>query len=221
LEDITYIVSKLSPESTYRDVLLAIASAPESVVFGTKTHLRKLKMISDRKEQDEKEAKELEKKSSKSENDAGFNLDDGGWADDDEEDDDNIDEETKRKLKLAKEAEEEKAKAREELNKTTGKVKVPLEDVDDDVLGMTWVEKTLASKGAWPPKDLLFLSDMKFEYEGKEFSALDHPGLRRNLIHLYGRIHSNVLNGHPELRKFSLFCLYLYPGCRAYCHANV
>jgi hypothetical protein len=204
LEDITYIVSKLGPESTYLDVLLAIASAPESVEFGTKTHLRKEKMVADRKEQDEKEAKkELERKNSKSgDSDAGFNLDDEGWADDDEEDDENIDEETKQKLKLAKEAEEQKEKVREELNKTTGKAKVPLEDVDDDVLGMAWVEKTLKSKGAWPPKDLSFLNDMKFEYEGKEYSALDHPGLHRNLVHMCGRIHSNALNGHPELGEY-------------------
>mmetsp|Transcript_35468 Transcript_35468/g.85825 ORF Transcript_35468/g.85825 Transcript_35468/m.85825 type:complete len:535 (-) Transcript_35468:115-1719(-) len=204
LEDITYVVSKLSPNCTYLDVLLAIASSPESVVFGTKTHLRKLKMVSDRKEQDEKEEKELRKKGSGSGNDngaddTGFNLDDDGWADDDEEDDENIDEETKTKLKLAKQAEEEKAKAREELNKTTGKVKVPLEDVDDDVLGMVWVEKTLKAKGVWPPKDMKFLKDMKFDYEGTDHTALDHPGLHRNMLHLYGRIYSNVLNGHPEL----------------------
>ena len=88
LEDITYIVNKLKPESTYLEILLAIASAPESVVFGTKTHERKLKMISDRKAQDEKEAKELAKKNSNSDNATGFNLDDEGWADDDEDDED-------------------------------------------------------------------------------------------------------------------------------------
>lgn len=209
LQDISYIVSKLQPDSTYLDVLLAIASAPESVVFGTRTHQRKEKMVADRIEQDEQEAKEQEKKNqSKVDSDSGFNLDDNGWADD-EEDDEYMDDETKEKTKLAKAAEEQKAMDREQLKKATGKAKIPLEDVDDDVLGMIWVENTLAKKGAWPPSDLSFVEGMTFEYNGKDLSALDHPGLRRNLLHMQGRLYSSNLNGHPELREYDILGFFL------------
>jgi hypothetical protein len=77
-----------------------------------------------------------------------------------------------------------------------------LEGIDDGVLGQKWVMKTLESNGSWPPKDLSFLKDMKFDYKGKKVAALDHPGLVRNLCMTAGRINSRMLNTHPELSKF-------------------
>ena len=120
--------------------------------------------------------------------------------DQDLEDDDDLDDEAKQKAQLAKKALEEKQKFGEELARATGKVKVPLEGIDEGVIGHEWVEKSLAKVGAWPPEDLRFLKDMTFEYEGKQVSALDHPGLRRNLRFVAGRLNSLALNSHPELR---------------------
>lgn len=201
LPDITYIASMLKPDSSHLDVLLAVASSPESIAFGTRAYLKKEKLKQDRLEEEKKE-EEKNKKEAKSVSDVGgnstmFDLDDDGWADDD--DDEDLDEDAKRKSKLAKETEEQKKKDREQLKHATGKAKIPLEGVDEGVIGQEWVEKTLAKIGAWPPPDLSFLKDMTFEYEGKQVSALDHPGLRRNLCNIQGRINSMTLNSHPEL----------------------
>jgi hypothetical protein len=205
LQDIAFIASKLRPDSTHLDVLLAVASAPESINFGTKAHLRKEKLMQDRLDEAKKEEEERNKsKSLTSKSAAGgkgnmFDLDDDGWADDD--DDEDLDEEAKRKAQLAKETEEQKKKDREQLKQATGKVKVLLEGLDDGVIGQDWVEKTLGKVGAWPPPDLRFVKDMTFEYGGKKVSALEHPGLRRNLCNLQGRINSMALNSHPALSK--------------------
>jgi hypothetical protein len=110
-----------------------------------------------------------------------------------------MDEETKRKAALAKAADEQKKKDQEQLNKATGKIKLLLEGIDEGVIGQKWVENILASKEAWPPKDLCFLKDEMFDYKGKKVSALDHPGLRRNICMIMGRINSLMLNTHPEL----------------------
>lgn len=204
LKDITYIASKLKPDSTHLDILLAVASAPESIAWGVKAHLKRQKIVEDREEEDKKEEEQKKKDSSSNKSSSGngmFDLDDDGWADDDEDMDD---EEAKEKAKLAKKAEEEKRKAREQLKKVNEKPKYLLEGVDEGVIGQKWVEATLAKAGAWPPPDMRFLDGMTFEYEGKQVSPMDHPGLRRNLCHIAGRINSILLNSHPELCKFSL-----------------
>jgi len=199
LKDITYIASKLSPASTHLDILLAVASSPESIAWGTKAYLRREKLKEDRYKKKKKEEEERKKKESSSKKSSSgsnmFDLDDDGWADDDDE----MDDEAKEKAKLAKEAEEKKQKEREQLKKATGKTKVPLEGLDEGVIGQKWVESSLEKSGAWPPSDLRFLKDETFEFEGKKLSALEHPGLRRNLCHIAGRINSIALNSHPDL----------------------
>ncbi|KAG7367375.1 hypothetical protein IV203_030046 [Nitzschia inconspicua] len=200
LQDITYIASKLNPDSTHLDILMAVASSPESIAWGLKAHLKRQKIVEERKEEDQKEAREKKKDSSanksSSSNNSMFELDDEGWADEDE---DMQDDEAKEKAKLAKKAEEEKRMAREELKKVNEKPKYVLEGLDDGVIGQIWVESTLSKSGAWPPPDMRFLDEMTFEYDGKQVSALDHPGLRRNLCHIAGRTNSILLNSHPEL----------------------
>jgi hypothetical protein len=157
-------------------------------------------MIEERKEEEKKEEAEKNASTKKSSsNNNMFELDDDGWADED----DDMDEEAKEKAKIAKEAEEQKKKDREQLKAATGKTKIPLEGIDEGVIGQKWVERTLGKIGSWPPQDLRFLKDMTFEYEGKQVSALDHPGLRRNLCHIAGRIGSITLNSHPELCKYT------------------
>ena len=120
------------------------------------------------------------------------------------------DEDSKEKAKLAKMADEQKKKEQEQLNKATGTGKILLEGIDDGVIGQKWVENTLAGQGAWPPKDLRFLKDTKFDYNGKMVSAVDHPGLRRNLCMMMGRINSMMLNTHSELCKSRFQMLYFF-----------
>ena len=119
------------------------------------------------------------------------------WDDDDGDED----EAAKQAALAAKRAEEEQKLQLEQLKKATGQVKDPLEGIDDGVLGQDWVRRTLEEKGHWPPKDLSFLNDEKFDYKGKMVAALDHPGLQRNIQMTMGRINSRMLNTHPELCK--------------------
>jgi hypothetical protein len=193
--DINYIVKRLHPNSSHMDVLLAIASCPDSIANGLRAFKIKEKITEERHTQDKEEAKKSKKSASSSSIDM-FALDNEGWADDD---DDEMDEESKRKAQLAKLADDQKKKDQEQLKKATGKMKVLLEGIDAGVIGQAWVENTLSSKGAWPPKDLSFLKDDKFDYNGERVPALDHPGLRRNLCMMMGRLNSMMLNTHPEL----------------------
>jgi len=198
LGDVTYIASKLRPDSDKLDILLAVASTPESIKWSTKALANREKIIRTRLEGDKKEAEEKTSVSKIESDSKIFDLDDDGWADEDE-DDEELDDEEKRKTKLAKKTLEEKQKLGEELAKATGKTKILLEGIDEGVIGQKWVEKALKKVGAWPLEDLRFLKDMKFEYNGKQVSALEHPGLVRNLCFVAGRLNSLALNSHPEL----------------------
>merc|ERR1712176_431217 len=194
LQDVTYIASKLTPESDPLDVLLAVASTPESILWSTRALASRAKVIAKRIEDEKEEAAKKKADAKKSGDDGLFNLDDDGWADEDDDD-----EETKEKAKLAKKVMEEKEKLGKEVAKATGKVKIPIEGLDEGVLGQEWVEKSLEKVGAWPLEDLRFLNDAKFDYQGKDVSAMDHPGLSRNLCFVAGRLNSLALNSHPEL----------------------
>jgi len=197
LSDVAYLMSQLSPSSSRMDVLWAVASTPESIQYGLQSHETVQKIRDQRKEADAAEAND-KKKGGKEDAATTFDLDDEGW-DDDNDGEEEKDEETKRKEKLAAEADEQKKKDREQLQKATGKTQVKLEGFDDGVIGQRWVETTLANVGAWPPKDLGLLSKRKFDYNGRNVSALDHPGLRRNICMITGRLNSTVLNSHPDL----------------------
>jgi hypothetical protein len=200
LQDITYIISKLKPDSDPLDVLLAVASTPESIAWSTKTLGHRAKVVEKRLAADKAEEAKKKAEAKKSNDDKMFDLGDD-WADDDDED-----EETKEKTKLANKVMEEKQKLDQDVAKASGKIKIPLEGVDEGVIGQNWVEKSLQRVGAWPPKDLRFLNDMTFEHEGKQVSAMDHPGLRRNLCYIAGRLNSIALNSHPELCKRYIVC---------------
>lgn len=197
LEDVTYLAGLLMPNSTHLDILMAVASTPENVIYGLKAHEAKEEARRERIKEDLEEAKKNKTDSSSKGSSTGndpFNLDDEGWADDDDDDE---------KAKAAAKAEEEKKKEREQLQKAVGKQKVKLEGIDEGVIGQNWVENILGNAGVWPPKDLGLLKGKSFEYNGKKVSALDHPGLRRNLCMITGRLHSILLNSHPDLCKSS------------------
>ncbi|CAB9514027.1 Translocation protein SEC63 homolog [Seminavis robusta] len=191
LDDLGYLGKVLSPTSSHFEVLLAIASTPENIVWA-QDNLDKIEVM--RKEAIE-EKKNVKPESKKKESMTFDELDEGGWDDDDEEED----ESAKQAAMLAKKAEEEKARHMEQLKKATGQAKEPLEGIDEGVVGHAWVQATLFEKGHWPPKNLYFLKDQKFDYKGKKVSALDQPGLQRNLQMTMGRINSRMLNTHPEL----------------------
>ena len=87
-----------------------------------------------------------------------------------------------------------------------------MEGIDDGVIGQKWVENTLAENGFWPPKDLGILEGAKFNYNGKKVSALEHPGLRRNICMLMGRLNSMLLNTHPELCKSNMYTSFKADG---------
>jgi hypothetical protein len=198
MDDIAYIVKELSPDSVHMDILWAVVSTPEAIQYGLKMFNGVEKIRQARRDTD---AQVVEPSKNKSSATAElFDLDEGGW--DEANDDDDEDEETKKKVKLAQEAEEQKKMDREQLDKATGKTKILLEGFDEGVIGQAWVEKTLTTNGVWPPKDLGNLTNRKFEYKGKTVGPLEHPGLRRNICMVWGRLHSTLLNSHPELSTF-------------------
>lgn len=192
LKDVTYLANKLHPTSSHMDVILAVISTPENVAYGLRAYQLKEKARRTRIQEDLEEAKKTEKSKVAEKKDADnmFDFDDDGWADDDADDE---------KAKAAAKAEAEKEKEREQLKKAVGKTKLKLEGIDEGVIGQNWVESVLSEKGVWPPKDLGILKGETFTFEGKQVSALDHPGLRRNLCMLTGRLNSILLNSHPKL----------------------
>ena len=189
-DDASYIASRLGPESSHTDVLLCIATTPENIYL-SEQQLSKVEAM--RAEKIAKQEENKKKNASKS-SAAAFDLDEAGWAEDEEEDE---------AAKKAREEEESREQAKKELNAATGKTNMPMEGIDEGVVGQKWVENTLAQKGYWPPKDLGLIKDLKFKHQGKMVSPLDHPAIRRNLCMTMGRLHSIVLNTHTELCKFA------------------
>lgn len=192
LEDLGYLGKVLSPKSSHFDILLAIASTPENMMWAV-DNLDRIEELRKEAIEEKKTAKPEKKKESMSFED----FDEGGW----DEEGDEEDESAKHAAMMAKQAEEEKARHLEQIKKASGQVKDPLEGIAEGVIGQEWVRKTLEEKGHWPPKDLSFLDSQTFDYKGKKVSALDHPGLKRNLQMTMGRINSRMLNTHPDLCK--------------------
>lgn len=194
--DTAYIASKLSPESTHLDVLFCIATTPENINL-TQQQLNKAETIrADKLAKLEQQRKK--KQTSKASIMTFDDLDEGGWAEDDDDDED-----AKAAAAKAKQEEESKAKQRKQLAEATGAGHVPMEGIDDGVLGQKWVEQTLGSKGFWPPPDLRLLKGLTFHNTntGETVAPLDHPAIRRNLVMIIGRLNSVLLNTHPDLCK--------------------
>mmetsp|Transcript_22599 Transcript_22599/g.25471 ORF Transcript_22599/g.25471 Transcript_22599/m.25471 type:complete len:507 (-) Transcript_22599:424-1944(-) len=185
-----YMISKLHPDSTHMDVLLVVATTPDSILHAQQA-VDKADKLRQEKLQKLKEAPATEEKP----NDA-FDLDDGGW---DEGDD--ADEETKAAAQKEKEALEEKAKARAEVAKMKASVSdILMEGIDDGVLGQKWVENAIEEQGFWPPPDMGVLKGSKFvNAQGKQVDPMEHPAIRRNLCMTMGRLNAQMLNVHPEL----------------------
>jgi hypothetical protein len=183
------------------DVMWAVASIPEIIEYSLQAHNAAQQLRRERIESDLAEAKKSKTTPETAKGDMfAFEEDDEGWADNV---DDDQDEETKQKAKLAVEAELQKKRDKEQLEKTTGKSKIKLEGIDKGVIGQKWVEATLQSSNVWPPKDLGLLTGTTYEYNGKKVSPLKHPGLRRSICMITGRLNSMLLNTHPELCKYS------------------
>lgn len=211
--DTKYLASRLGPESTHMDILLAIATTPENISL-TQQMLDKIddmrrEIIQKRNNKasssKHKSNSNNSKGNSKSNNSTGFVLGDSGWADDDDDD------EATRK---AKEEDALREKEKQQLAEATGAADPPMEGLDEGVLGQLWVERTLERFGQWPLSDakLRFLSGQTFTYQGKQLSALDHPAVRRNLCFTMGRLNSVVLNTHAELCMLCACCCCCY-GC--------
>jgi curved DNA-binding protein CbpA len=198
LGDTKHFAKVLSPDSTHLDVLLAVATTPENIEWAVQLQEKEDKM------RQERLAQMKSKSSFSGGKTASFELDQAGWADEGERDDDDEEDEdkdAKEAEEKAKQADIEKEKQRKELELATGKAVVLMEGVDEGVIGRAWVEKVLTNKGQWPPTDLRFVADQRFEYKGKQFTAMEHPGVRRNLCITIGRLNAQTLNTHPELRK--------------------
>lgn len=203
LGDTKYFAKVLSPDSTQLDILLAVATTPENIEWAVQLKEKEDKMRQERLAQMKSKSVFSSNKS------ASFELDQAGWADegdgDDEggdEEDEEEDDQVKAAEAKARQADLEKEKQRKELELATGKAAVLMEGVDEGVIGQAWVEKVLVEKGKWPPSDLRYLSGQRFDYKGKKYAPLDHPGVRRNLCLTMGRLNAQLLNTHPELRKY-------------------
>mmetsp|Transcript_12368 Transcript_12368/g.18127 ORF Transcript_12368/g.18127 Transcript_12368/m.18127 type:complete len:670 (-) Transcript_12368:2085-4094(-) len=179
--DTAYLSATLNPDSTHMEILLAIATTPESIQVSEEA-LDKIEML--RKEKLDKQKSEPKKKAANA-----FDLDDGDW---DEDEDDPA-------AQKVKEEEALKQKAKEELAKAQGQGNIPMEGIDGGALGQKWVESVLEARGQWPPKALSFLEGKTFKYKNKVVSALEHPAIRRNLCFIIGRLNSAFLNTHHEL----------------------
>lgn len=194
--DLAYMVEKLHPESSHFDLLLTVCSTPENIEWS----MAALGKVEEQR-QERIEKKKLEKPKNEADK-AAFDFDslmndDGGWDEDD--DDDEEDEQVKEARLKAKHAEAVKQADLARLKQATGQAVQLMEGVDDGVLGQEWVEATLSKAKVWPPADIGLLKDAKFDYKGEKVSAMDHPGLRRNLCMTVGRLNSQMLNSHPEL----------------------
>ena len=208
--DTKYLASRLGPESTHMDILLAIATTPENISL-TQQMLDKidemrreiLQKRNNKSSSSKHKSNNNNRNSSKNNNSAVFVLDDSGWADDDDDD------EATRK---AKEEDALREKEKQQLAEATGAADPPMEGLDEGVLGQLWVERTLERFGQWPLSDakLKFLSGQTFNYRGKQLSALEHPAVRRNLCFTMGRLNSVVLNTHAELRTLCAFFVLLW-----------
>jgi hypothetical protein len=194
--DTKYLASRLGPESTHMEILLAIATTPENISL-TQQMLDKIddmrREIVQKRNNKSSSSNSNSKGSDNSKNNGtDFVLDDSGWADDDDDD------EATRK---AKEEDALREKEKQQLAEATGAADPPMEGLDEGVLGQLWVERTLERFGQWPLSDakLRFLSGETFNYQGKQVPALEHPAVRRNLCFTMGRLNSIVLNTHAEL----------------------
>jgi hypothetical protein len=198
--DLAYLVEKLHPNaSTHMDLLLTVCSTPENIEWS----MQALEKVATAR-QERIEKKKLEKpknETAAAKAKAAFDFDslmnEGGWDEDD--DDDEEDEHIKEARLKAKQAEAEKQADLARLKQATGQAVQLMEGIDDGVLGQEWVEATLTKAKVWPPADIGVLKDAKFDYKGKQVSAMEHPGLRRNLCMTVGRLNSQMLNSHPEL----------------------
>jgi hypothetical protein len=189
--DLAYLVEKLHPVSTHMDLLLTVCSTPENIEWSM---IALAKVEAARKERSNK--KKLEKPKNETVNFDSM-MDEGGWDEDD--DDENEDEQVKETRLKAKKAEAEKQADMARFKQAAGQTVQLMEGIDEGVLGQEWVEETLSKAKVWPPADIGLLKDAKFDYKGKQVSALDHPALRRNLCMTIGRLNSQMLNSHPEL----------------------
>jgi len=211
--DVDYFDRYLSNDSSHMDILFYVATCPDLIRL-TSTVLKNVEEAKEKKAAalrgedisgDKSKAENNEKKQT------SFDIDDSGWADDDDDED----EQAKAAALKAKKAEEEREFQRKQLAAATGKLeksqedvlKVRFEGMDEGVLGQNWVESVLQKEGIWPPSPEL-ITGLKVQRnyfeddKGKKvLDPLDVPAVRRNVCMLMGRLHSQVLNSHPELVK--------------------
>lgn len=196
--DFAYLANTAKASMTRWELLTMIVASPGNLKWATKdlSKIDKIRRERIKADQDQENSPNKKKKKQDPTMDFDALLNEGGWADVDDEDEN--EEEREARIK-AQQAEEEKQKDMEQLNETQEKSVQLLEDLDDGVLGQKWVEQTLKSVGAWPPQDLGVLQGQRFAYKGQDLAPLDHPGIRRMLCMISGRLNSQMLNSHNEL----------------------
>ena len=197
-----HLARTLRPNSDHWDVLVAILSSPIMIQWSVYDQQRVELALEKRKQ----ELEEEKTKPANVVNDMDDLVNLGGW--DDEEDnndqDETLDEQRKEQDEremAAKKAEDDRKRLMEKLKAATGKATVPMEAIDEGVIGQKWVESKLQQVNVWPPKSLSYFESKTYDYPPLEkvLSPLDHPGIRRMLCITLGRLHSSVLNSHPEL----------------------
>jgi hypothetical protein len=205
MTDLVYVADLLTPDSTHMDIIYALISSPQVLLHSCAA----LEHVYEIKQKKLQQQALDEKKKKKDTTFSSLVEQEDGWGDDDDGDDDNdqnMSEETRQAERKAKEEERQKKLHMERLKAATGQALPLLEGMDEGVLGQQWVEATLGLEGQWPPPaGLGVLEGKTFEYKdpatGKvsQLSALDHPGLRRNLCMTAGRLNSIMLNTHADL----------------------
>ena len=172
-EDLKFLVENLKPTSTHLEILWALCATPDNLAWS----LRNLEAAETVRQERLNEGK-AKKPEEPKKDDLAAMLDGGGWDGEDEDKD--------------------AAEKKELQNKATGQTKVLLEGLDEGVLGQHWVEETLAQHKQWPPKTVDMFKGI--DYNGKKIEkVMDHPGLRRLLCMMMGRLNSQMLNSHPQL----------------------
>ena len=193
VEDFVNVFNRVTPESTHLEILLAVLTMDDILDRAT-GEVDKINELRAKKEAQIQQA-EAKKKDS-----GGVDFDDlvndDGWGDDEEEDETADTDAVAKAKAVEKQKEEERAR----LRKAQGIDLPKMEGIDEGVLGQKWVEQTLTKAKAWPPK-LGAMEKETFEYKGKQMTPLEHPAMRRCLCMTMGRLHSNLLNSHPELVK--------------------
>lgn len=179
IQDLSWLVNHLRPDSTHWDILVCVLTCPENIQWSLED-LERVKIAKNRRLQPPTSNSVEEQKQQKEKEVPDFDklLDQEGWDEDEENNERDMPTQAK---------------------KNKGNPVVLLEGLDEGVLGQKWVEGTLKKHKLWPPNSLGCMKGQTFDFKGKTLSMLDHPGLLRLLCMTQGRLYAMLLNSQPQL----------------------